>query len=270
MPQVTVLMSVYNENERFLRESIRSILVQSFADFEFIIIDDGSTDEHCYHIIKEYQIKDNRIRILRNDKNLGLTVSLNRGLHQAQGAYICRLDSNDLAHPQRLEKQVAFLENHPAYALCGTWSYIINSDDEIIGYKKSPVLAQAIRNKILQFNFFTHSSLCFRKSIFDSLRGYNEALLKAQDYELILRICSMYPTAILPEHLCFYRVLTSSISIAHYKKQERDAVWARWKIFFKYDYHFWEIWKILPATLSFLLVPPSLKQVLITKSWKKN
>ena len=115
-PMVTVLMAVYN-GEKFLKEAMESILTQTFTDFEFLIINDGSTD-NSVKIIEEFN--DPRIRLIHNEKNLKLIASLNKGISLAKGKYIARMDCDDISMPYRLEKEVDFLENSLEYGLVGT------------------------------------------------------------------------------------------------------------------------------------------------------
>ena len=123
-PKVAVLMSVYN-GEKYLREAINSILSQTFNDFEFLIINDGSTDGTA-DILKSYT--DSRIKIINNEKNIGLTKSLNKGLKIAKGEYIARQDADDISMPERLKEEVAFLEIHKDYAVVGTFVKILNEN----------------------------------------------------------------------------------------------------------------------------------------------
>lgn len=268
MPHVTVLMAVYNEEERFLRTAIESILHQTHTNIEFIVVDDASTDKECLVVLESYA-HTGSIVLIKNQENLGLTVSLNKGLEQATGKYLARIDSNDLAHPERLTEQVNFMESHPEYALCGSWSHLINEDDEIVGQKKFYTDYQEIRDNILRFNFFTHSSLLFDLEKLRKIGGYSPKMKKAQDYDLILRLVAQYPVAILPKFLCFYRLLPTSISEKTYKKQERYAVHARWDALLSRKYPFWEAWKVFPATLSFFIIPKKMKIFLVKKIWKK-
>jgi glycosyltransferase involved in cell wall biosynthesis len=117
-PKISVVMPVYNGKE-YLALAVESILRQTFADFEFIIINDGSTDNSA-DIAASYE--DPRIKLLHNDKNLGLIPSFNRGLENSRGEYIARMDADDIAFPDRFKKQVAFLDDHPDIALCGSWA----------------------------------------------------------------------------------------------------------------------------------------------------
>ena len=117
MPRISVIMSVYN-SARFLAEAIQSILGQTYNDFEFIIVDDGSSDQSL-EIIRSYAKMDNRIRVLENEKKYGLAASLNRCIFIAKGDYIARMDADDICVPDRLEKQIAFLEQHPNIGIIG-------------------------------------------------------------------------------------------------------------------------------------------------------
>ena len=127
-PRVTVLMPVYNA-ERFLREAIDSILGQSFKHFEFLIIDDGSTDASA-DIIASY--RDSRIRFVRNRTNLGITPTLNKGIALASCELIARMDADDISHPQRLQKQFGYMKRNPECALLSSWARVISEDGKFI------------------------------------------------------------------------------------------------------------------------------------------
>ena len=114
---VSVILPVFN-GEKFLTESINSILNQSFKKFELIVINDGSTD-NSYEYIKKF--KDTRLSVINNDKNIGLSNSLNKGILVAKGKYIARMDQDDISLPDRLKKQVAFMDDNPGIGVCGTW-----------------------------------------------------------------------------------------------------------------------------------------------------
>src|SRR5258705_299739 len=124
---VTVLMQVYN-SERFLSEAIDSILNQTFTDFEFLIIDDGSTD-NSLKIIKSYS--DARIRLVQNEKNLGITATLNKGIVLARADLISRMDADDISYPERLQKQYEYLKDHPDCALLSTQARVIAEDKQV-------------------------------------------------------------------------------------------------------------------------------------------
>ncbi|BAZ09729.1 glycosyl transferase family protein [Calothrix sp. NIES-4071] len=212
MPKVTVLMAVYN-GERYLKEAIESILNQTFQDFEFLIINDGSCDS-TREIIKSYQ--DSRIRLVENSSNLGLTRSLNKGLKLAEGEFIVRQDADDISEPERLSKQVAFLETHFNVALVGTWYKEIDAWGNLIGNRKLPCDCTKIRWDILFYCPFVHSAMMLRKSIVIKQIGlYDEAFVYAQDYDLWSRIARSLPVANLNEYLIKLRINPESMTATY-------------------------------------------------------
>ena len=212
MPKVTVLMAVYN-GERFLREAMESVLCQTFRDFQFLIINDGSTDK-TRDLILSYD--DTRIVLVDNKHNVGQTRTLNRGLELATGELIARQDADDVSEPERLAKQVAFLESHSKVALLGTWYKEIDVHGSVIGKRKLPCDTIDIRWSLLFFCPFVHSSVMFRKSVVSEQIGfYNEALAYSQDYELWHRIARRLPVANLPEPLVRLRTSPWSMTATY-------------------------------------------------------
>lgn len=230
MPHVTVLMAVYN-GERYLREAIESILVQSYQDFELLIVNDGSTDR-TRDIILSY--RDGRIRLLDNEGNIGLTKSLNRGLRLAQGELVARQDADDLSEPDRLARQVAFMERHPEVALLGTWYKEIDASGALTGYGRLPCELADIRWSLLFFSPFVHSAVMLRKPLVLERAGfYDESLIYSQDYELWRRIARSLPVANLDEYLVRLRITPHSMTstygdAADEGRQMRIAAMSEW------------------------------------------
>ncbi len=218
-PKVTVVMSVYN-GEKYLCEAIDSILNQTFRDFEFVIINDGSTDSTS-KILNKYS--DPRIRIIANNQNLGLSKSLNKGLQLAKGEYIARQDSDDISSPKRLGTQVAFLDARPECGLVGCWSYKIDARNKIIDKVTLFTEHNDIVMMLLEENHFVHSSVIFKKGCIDKLGGYNEEVKYAQDYDLWLRISENYKVANISEFLHSWRYEKHGIS---YNKREEQKKYA--------------------------------------------
>jgi len=174
-------MSVFN-GETDIAKAIESILNQSYRDFEFIIIDDGSID-NSFAIIKRYAEKDERIKIYQNRNNIGLTKSLNKAIKLSKGKFIARQDVDDISLPKRLEKQMDFLIKNPDYAFCGCNGIIKQTKQNLIKFfEKNEIL----RNLILE-NCFAHPAIIIRKEIFIKHGLYNEKFLYSQDYELWCR-----------------------------------------------------------------------------------
>ncbi len=216
--KVTVLMSVYN-GEKYLREAVDSILNQTFKDFEFIIINDGSTDK-TLKILNSYN--DPRMKIINNKKNIGLTRSLNKGLSIAKGEYIARQDSDDISMPERLEKQVDFLERNKTVGLIGTYSYIINGKGRIL-YKSKSSRSEDISKNLIRGNVFAHGSVMFRKFLLEKVGAYREEFKTSQDYDLWLRLIEITKAFRISEFLYKWRLLPDSISATKRIQQEKYA-----------------------------------------------
>ena len=215
MPSVTVLMSVYN-GEYHLREAVSNILRQTFTDFEFIIFNDGSTDG-TQAILTSYD--DSRIILVQNETNLGLTRSLNKGLRLARGKYIARQDADDVSLPERLEKQVAFLERNPQVCLVGSAIAVLNSANEAVTELILPTSDKELQSLLLKRNPFCHGSVMLRRTSVEQLEGYRETFFRAQDYDLWLRLAEIGQVANLPEVLYQWRFAPEAVSVRHRREQ---------------------------------------------------
>lgn len=218
-------MSVYN-GERYLRESVESILNQTFKDFEFIIINDGSTDK-TEEILNSY--KDGRLRIF-NQPNQGLTRSLNKALRFAQGEYIARQDADDISLPKRIGKQVEFLDIHKDIAVLGTFARIINELGCVVGdvIQFPEIEPEKIGRRLYFGNYLAHPTVMYRSSVIKKLGGYNEDFEFSQDYELWLRVIEGgYGIVSLPEYLSLYRRHDSQKSMVSLKMQTKYGYLAR-------------------------------------------
>lgn len=209
-PKVTVLMSCYNA-VKWLDEAINSILNQTFTDFEFIIIDDGSTDE-TLKIINSYAENDDRIVVV-SKPNTGLADSLNVGLEMARGEWIARLDADDVAFPSRLEMQIEFLNKNKQIGLLGSGCTLIDAKGVIIKDFKYPSMHRTIVKKIEAMGApFPHSSVIFKRKIVQDIGGYRSRLNGAEDGDLWLRIAENYTIACLPLLLIKLRRHSESIT----------------------------------------------------------
>lgn len=218
-PRVTVLMSVYN-GEQYLREALNSILNQTFTDFEFLIINDGSTD-HSVTIIESY--KDPRIHLIHNEARQGLPAALNRGIELAQGEYIARMDSDDISMPSRLEKQVAFMDENPKIGVSGTWIQHFGDTDKTIRLPTDPELIRC--NLLFGINYLAHPTIILRKKDFINHNlFYDPLMIHGQDADLWSRAGSFFLLSNLPEVLLKYRVRRGwseekkKISVGYYKR----------------------------------------------------
>jgi len=204
-------MSVYN-GEAYVAASIESILRQSFRDFEFLIIDDASTDRTS-EILGSF--RDPRIRILRNSTNAGLTVNLNRGLKEAAGDLVARQDADDLSHPERLAWQWNFLQAYPSVAAVGGQAQLIDGAGRSQGKKDFPLGYRSIWWAHLFDNALAHSAVTFRKAAVLEAGGYDESYRASQDYELWSRLGERHMLANLPERLVTLRILETSVTRTH-------------------------------------------------------
>jgi len=214
-PKISVVMSVYN-GEKYIEEAIQSILRQTYQDFEFIIVNDCSTDK-TVEIINSF--KDTRIKIIENLENIGLTKSLNKGIKCTKGEYIARMDADDISLPHRFETQVGFLEKNKDYALIGSSFYQVNEEGKTVFWTRVLTEDSEIRRGLKNQNWFGHGSVLIRKSAFIECEGYNEEFECAQDYDLWLRISEKFKIANIEEPLYCWRFATDNITITKKKKQ---------------------------------------------------
>lgn len=214
--RVSVLMSVYN-GERYLREAVESILNQTFGDFEFIIVNDGSTDRTA-EILRGFD--DERMILIDNPHNIGLTRSLNKGLRMARGEYIARMDADDISLPMRLERQAIFLDDHREVGLVGSFYYEIAGDGREVGIIELYSENDEIQKHLLERNYFCHGTTVFRRSCLEEVGFYREEFKTAQDYDLWLRIAEKFEVANLTEPLYMRRFNLASITMTSVAEQE--------------------------------------------------
>jgi glycosyltransferase involved in cell wall biosynthesis len=228
-PIVTVLMPVYN-GEKYLREAIESILRQTFRNFELLIIDDGSTDRSV-EIIEAYD--DPRIRLVHNGANLKLISTLNRGLSLARGAYVARMDCDDISLPERLSKQVAYMNEHPEVGICGTWSKTIGevekSWETCFPIRHSEIVAHLLFNTAI-----SHPTAMFNvKKLRSANLKYDVNALDAEDYDLWVNASDYFKLGNVPEVLFFYRVHLRQISQTAARQQQMTTAAVRMKMLTK-------------------------------------
>ena len=197
------------DGERHLRESVESILGQTYRDLELLVVDDASTDA-SRAIVRSYG--DPRVRVLVNEHNLGLTASLNRGLAVARGRYIARQDADDVSDRSRLERQVELLQRRPAITLVASHHRRIDDEGRHGGDRIVPTEPLDIRWRLLFLNAFTHSSVVFRRDVVRALGGYDDRFRYAQDYELWSRLARGHALAAVPEVLVAYRRSSGSMT----------------------------------------------------------
>lgn len=201
-PVVSVVMAVFNDAE-YLHESVPSILAQTLKDLEFIVVDDGSTDDSL-GVLQGYAEQDSRVRIIRNEENMGLASSLNRGIAAARGQYVARMDADDICLPQRLDKQFKFMEQNKDISMCG-------ASAKLFGFRRGwwviPACHEQIRASLLFFNPICHPSVMYRASSLPRQGElYESGRRRAEDLELWSRLVEEVRVANLQERLIMYRL----------------------------------------------------------------
>ncbi len=207
-PAISVVMAVYNGG-RFLRSAIDSILAQTCADFELIVVDDGSSDA-TPAILDNYD--DRRIVRLRNETNIGQTPSLNIGIEAAKGRFIARHDADDLSHPERFAAQMAFFRRHTAVGLLGTSYRLIDEQGRVLEIERPPAGNDELQARLTQGNCLCHGSVMMRRESLDAAGLYRAAFQVTQDYDLWLRLAEVTQLANLEQPLYDFRFDGGSVS----------------------------------------------------------
>ncbi len=237
-PLVSVVMPIYNA-ELFLREAIDSILAQTYQHFELILVNDASTDSSL-SIMQSYKKQyPKKITILNLKKTLnrGGDSCANKGLELAKGAYVARMDADDVAHPQRFAKQVAFLEKNPTTFLVGTSAFVIDAKGHVIGEKNEPFSHSQIYNNYFTYHPIIHPSAMYRRLYKSTPFFYTLKFSANNDYYSFFRlICQGAQFANLPEKLLFYRVHKNNNTFNNIKTKFMNTLKTRIKMVKTYGY----------------------------------
>lgn len=258
-PRISVLMTVYN-CQKYLKTSIDSILDQSFRDFEFIIVDDGSTDG-SKKIIEDYKQKDTRIVALRNKHNIRTSRALNKGLSVAKGKYVVRMDADDWSYPDRFQKQYSYMQKHPKVGVSGGAIEICDEKLKVINKRKYPLSDKAARKTIFRYSPFAHPATIWNAKIMKKVGGYNENIPLSQDYELYFRMGRLAKFGNLNSLILKLRTHNDSSSIIRGKFQEQYAIYSRIKAFLEYQYKmsFSDKLYTFVQMMSMVIIPPKIK-----------
>ncbi len=212
-PRVSVVTATHN-GARFLAAAIQSILGQSYSDFEYVIVDDVSTDASAA-ILAGFAAHDSRVRVVTNSVQLGPAGALNRALAAAQGSYVAVLDHDDLALPERLARQVAFLDAHPEVGAVGAQARIIDEGSATINHQAYPTHPAVVRWQLLFGASLLHSASMYRRVLVQQLGGYSEDHPYLCDYELLGRMAEISQITNLPEELACYRRSQTQVMSQH-------------------------------------------------------
>jgi len=217
-PKVSVLIPAYNASA-FIEKAIDSILNQSFKDFELIVVDDGSTDNTA-DLVLSYN--DNRIRLVKNDKNSGLTFSRNRLINEAAGKYIAWLDADDIAHKERLKIQYEFLEKNGDYILTSSWAKTIDKNGDIIQSNYIFIDDKYLKSSLLFNNYFVVSSVMVRNN--KDVLLCDVTYTPAEDYELWVRLSKLGKLNIYNKFLVYYRVHDKNLTATQSEKMKASVI----------------------------------------------
>lgn len=215
---ISVLMSVYNEKENEIRESIDSILSQSYSDFELIIVVDKPDNQEAIDLLNEYAEKDSRVKIIVNEKNIGLALSMNVAAEAASGEYFLRMDADDICYPERFKLQYEAIKDSDYDLICGNYDFI-DEDGNMLPQKAAVYNDKQLHKLMPLRNIIHHPTIIMRADKFRAIGGYRNYKC-AQDYDLWLRmLCAGYKMHNMPEKLIKYRVRLASTTLMNRYKQ---------------------------------------------------
>lgn len=267
-PLVSVVMGVWN-GERYLDQALESICSQTYSHIECIVIDDGSTDNTAA-LLRAWQDRDDRISIVLQKENTGLSHILEKACGMTTGTYIARMDSDDVSHPDRIASQVAYMEAHPEYVVCGTWYKEIDEHGTILAKKQLPQTHDDIRATLMKYNPMVHGSVLIRRSAYVSSGGYDaQKFSKAQDYDLWFRMIQLGKFVNIPAYLFSRRYSDESMSRHSEHIQLRCALKARYKAIQAGIYPISAL-RYIVRPLFVLLLPNRIRKWLRTTFLKNN
>ena len=214
-----------HDAERYLEEALDSVLAQTYSNLELVVVDDGSSDS-TWSILERYASQDARVRAFRTAHNSGIVETRNRAFREASddAAYFAVLDSDDVCMPERIARQVAFLEAHPDHALVGGNTLIIDEGSRVVGQRVYPQSAEAIRKVITRYNPIAQPTVMIRRSALDEVGVYDVRYPRCQDYDLWLRMAARFPIANLPEMTLKYRISGTQGKTTHLKESLRYTI----------------------------------------------
>jgi len=226
---ITVLMPAYNA-EQFLAEAIESVLAQTLPDFELIVLNDGSRDR-TREIAEGYALRDSRVRV-ESQANMGIARTLNRGLELASNDWVARMDADDVMMPNRLERQLAFVSEHPGLAVASSWVKHIDGQGRVVAKDSNSHLLthEAVEkwHKAGHLVSFSHPAAILRKGAVQAVGGYRPQFKVTEDTELWIRLLDAgYEILVQPEYLLRYRIHAGSVSVARVRFQLRELRWLK-------------------------------------------
>jgi len=266
-PRVSVIMPVYNAS-RYLEDTIGGIIKQTYKNFEFIIIDDCSTD-NSLKIIQKYAKIDKRIKVIRNKINLGIAKTRNRGLNLARGEYIATHDADDISIRSRFKEQVKFLDNNPRCGAVGAYIQLFGKKSRV---RKYPLIDSELRKIIFFFCPIAQPVSMIRREVFSKIGYYDEKYPPSEDLDIWFRIGNLYELRNIPKILLKYRESPNSQTSKKIRIMEKKAIIIRWKNLKNknYPHNLLAIIYILMHAASLYLIPSRLKSWIFSKLRDRN
>ncbi len=261
MPKISIIMSVYN-GMPYLKKAIRSILTQTYKNFEFIIVDDASTDRSWEYL---KSVKDKRVKPIKNKKNLGLAASLNIALAKSSGEYIARMDADDISLPKRLETQLELLQKDQSIELCGVWAKLIDENNKVIGRVHKPKADKDIKKMSRWITGIIHPTWLGRRKMFEKLKGYNPDYDMAEDLDFLIR-AKDFKMANIEKELLLWRNPQQRRSQSDIEKIYRQSLRVRWQHFLKGNLTILFLPYLIRSLITTYLFPARLKIFLNKKA----
>ncbi|MFA7296941.1 MAG: glycosyltransferase family 2 protein [Dehalococcoidia bacterium] len=234
VPRVSVVMPAYNA-ETTIAETLDSILAQTFEDFELVAVDDCSTDA-TPRILAEYAARDPRVRVVRNERNSRICRTLNHGIEVARAALIARIDADDWCYPDRLAKQVAYMDAHPEVVVSGGTIEICDERLQPLTIRAYHPDDRAIRAQLFRYSPFAHPAVIYRTEAVRAVGGYNPSLREGEDYDLYFRLGTLGAFGNLPDRLIRLRTSRTSLTQVQGRRLELRTLYIRVKAVSEYGY----------------------------------
>lgn len=253
-PKISVIMSVYN-GMPYLREAVESMFAQTYKNFEFVIVDDASIDGTWLYL---RSLKDKRIKLIKNKKNIGLALSLNKALRQAQGDYIARMDADDISMPERLERQLNFMLANHSIDICGSWVKVIDDDSQVLYSLKEPLSDKQIKKQNNWITALIHPTWFAKKEVFDVLGGYDPKWDMVEDFDFLIR-AKDFKMANVGKYLLLWRRSKNRRSQKDIQKMYEKNLEIKWHFFKSGEFGATYIIYILRSIVSTYLLPVPLK-----------
>lgn len=267
-PLVSVVIAAYN-SESFIKETLDSVLSQTYRNLEILVCDDASSDR-TVDIVKSYKEKDERIILIENRENLGISLNMNNGICNAKGKYIAILDADDWAYPYRIKEQVKTMEEDKDIVLCSGFMHICDEDLNIKTVRKYPLADKDIRKAIVRYNPISHPASMWKRSALLKTSLYNERLHINRDYDLLVRISEFGKYRNIPKPLIKYRVRKDSETGKRIRQTQWYSFYIQMKAHFEYNFplKFFDI-VFLFARMTAAIILPTVLQRYIANNFSK-